>query len=71
MNTWRNGYRQQYLDAILKLEGRGRLWQGCVECSSLQAEFRCEDCFGYAALCRACSVQKHRYEPLHWLQVSL
>ena len=40
-----------------------------VDCLSIHAEYRCEDCFGGRLLCAKCMVERHRDEPLHIIQV--
>lgn len=65
--------RNNFQDALLRREGRGRWWsKGCMAegCLSLQAEYRCEDCFGSRLLCATCIVTRHRDEPLHILEVT-
>ncbi|KAF8210748.1 hypothetical protein K438DRAFT_2046357, partial [Mycena galopus ATCC 62051] len=58
-----------YLDALLRLEGRGPWWsRGCAVCKDTNATWRCEDCFGNRLLCGVCVVEKHWDEPLHVLQ---
>ncbi|KAF8214393.1 hypothetical protein K438DRAFT_1902273 [Mycena galopus ATCC 62051] len=60
-STW-IPHRDNYLDAFLRLEGRGPWWsRGCAVCKDTNATWRCEDCFGIA-------FYKHRDEPLHLLQ---
>ncbi|KAJ6591797.1 hypothetical protein DFH09DRAFT_1306514 [Mycena vulgaris] len=64
--------RNDFLDGLLRHEGRGPWWtKGCmgVGCLALQAEYRCEDCFGGWLFCRACIVERHRDEPLHIVQI--
>ena len=69
--TWRDRYRQQYLDENLALEGRGRTWGSglCVSCDQT-AYFRCQDCSLAAPLCRDYAIVTHRLNPLHVLEVS-
>jgi hypothetical protein len=63
--------RDNYLDGLLQLKGCGAWWSnGCVVCKHLNPTWRCEDCFGNRLLCGACVVEKHRDEPLHFLEVS-
>ncbi|KAJ7029929.1 hypothetical protein C8F04DRAFT_1211870 [Mycena alexandri] len=37
-------------------------------CLEMEAEYRCEDCFGGRLLCKGCMVERHRDEPMHLLQ---
>ncbi|KAJ6452203.1 hypothetical protein C8R45DRAFT_1057032 [Mycena sanguinolenta] len=61
--------RDNYLDGLLQLKGRGAWWSnGCAVCKHPNPAWRCEDCFGNRLLCGACVVEKHRDEPLHFLQ---
>ncbi|KAJ7071719.1 hypothetical protein B0H15DRAFT_793414 [Mycena belliarum] len=63
--------RMNYLDALVQREGRGPWWsKGCMGtgCLQLEAEYRCEDCFGGRLLCRSCILDRHRDEPLHLVQ---
>ncbi|KAJ7191676.1 hypothetical protein B0H12DRAFT_1039760, partial [Mycena haematopus] len=61
--------RDNYLDSLIQLKGRGAWWSnGCVACKHPNPTWRCEDCYGNRLLCGACVVEKHRDEPLHFLQ---
>jgi hypothetical protein len=64
------GFRDEYLAEMLRLEGRGNgQLQGCMSCSSAEGLYRCEDCLGGILECRSCCLQRHRYLPLHIIQV--
>ncbi|KAJ7194745.1 hypothetical protein GGX14DRAFT_537360 [Mycena pura] len=63
--------RNEILDGLVRREGRGPWWsKGCMalDCLSIHAEYRCEDCFGGQLLCAKCMVEWHRDEPLHIIQ---
>lgn len=63
-------YRDHYLDALLRHEGRGRyVKQGCSSCRNVTANYRCQDCHGGRLWCQACIIWEHRDEPLHKLEV--
>ncbi|KAG6809653.1 hypothetical protein H0H92_015320 [Tricholoma furcatifolium] len=66
--TWIN-YRDNYLDALLSLEGRG-MQQNCASCGSDNALYRCRDCHGHQMICRVCLEQIHAgWQPLHVIEV--
>ncbi|KAJ7604326.1 hypothetical protein FB45DRAFT_769378 [Roridomyces roridus] len=63
--------RNDILDAFIRREGRGLWWnKGCMNerCLSLEADYRCRDCFGGRLLCHSCVVEKHSDEPLHCIE---
>ncbi|KAJ7118695.1 hypothetical protein C8R43DRAFT_1091016 [Mycena crocata] len=61
--------RDSYADAMMKQQGRGPWWQkGCAHCGEADPQWRCEDCFANRLLCASCVVERHRDEPLHFLQ---
>ncbi|ESK83397.1 hypothetical protein Moror_15625 [Moniliophthora roreri MCA 2997] len=66
--TWREKYRESYLDWVLGTEGRGRLYSGSCKCSSPYAQYRCIDCFGYCLTCKACILEEHVANLLHRVQ---
>ncbi|KAK1224922.1 hypothetical protein PQX77_012162 [Marasmius sp. AFHP31] len=67
--TWKGEHRDEYLDGNMSTEGRGRLFQGtCGRCSSLNAKYRCLDCFGLRMVCKDCLLHTHKDEPLHMIQ---
>lgn len=68
--TWKQ-YRNEYLDACLTLNGRGRhdKCSTCPKCQKANPTFRCQDCFGFALYCKTCISDHHRNEPLHFLEV--
>ncbi|KAF8873404.1 hypothetical protein BD779DRAFT_1613679 [Infundibulicybe gibba] len=67
--TWRDNYRDSYLDATLLQEGRGRFSGRCSHCSSIDPKYRCRTCHGYRMLCHKCMLKKHEDEPLHIIEV--
>jgi hypothetical protein len=67
--TWRDNFREEYLEQSLALEGRGRLWGLCGVCGAQPASFRCQDCTGLMPMCRVCAIDSHRLNPLHILEV--
>lgn len=69
VKTW-IPHRDQYLDRMMRLEGRGAWWtKGCAQCKESNPTWRCEDCFGGRMLCMSCCISRHQDEPLHLLQV--
>lgn len=68
-------HRQKYLDELLRIEGLGEEAQPprcpcCPPESASEGKYKCEDCFGGALLCEKCTVEKHKFLPLHRLLVS-
>lgn len=63
-----------FLHELIRLDGRGDRQQLC-QCSSVQsqmtvdAEYRCRDCFGGELLCQSCIVKCHASNPLHSIEV--
>ena len=73
--TWKE-HRDEYLDACLVLNGRGRAFKSCtnlkcVSPASSTPTFRCQDCFGCGRYCKECIVSAHYLNPLHRIEVSL
>ncbi|KAL0576148.1 hypothetical protein V5O48_005839 [Marasmius crinis-equi] len=71
VRTWSSGHRDEYLDHILVLEGRGRMHANegkCARCTSECASFRCKMCWGLRVVCRSCLVKTHVDEPLHHIE---
>jgi hypothetical protein len=75
--------RDEYLDELLRLEGRGEFTSPtCPSCvhdafdvfddSSTPSppSIRCQDCFTGELLCEKCCVRLHRQHPLHVIEVS-
>ncbi len=64
-------YREQYLDEVLRLEGRGwaRLIAQCPLCDKAGPTFLCRECTGGDILCQECIVEIHAHLPLHRVQV--
>ncbi|KAJ7315117.1 hypothetical protein DFH08DRAFT_715859 [Mycena albidolilacea] len=73
MAQWADGFRDRFLDELLRLEGRGdhRHQTRCGNCDVVAAEapYRCKDCFSDALFCKACLVRMHRDNPLHRVEV--
>ncbi|KAJ7161942.1 hypothetical protein C8R43DRAFT_880650 [Mycena crocata] len=69
--TWVE-FRDQYLDEMLRLEGRGdaAVYSTCGGCGTANPAFRCENqaCFGAEMFCQTCVVARHQVLPTHWLQ---
>ncbi|KAK7045327.1 hypothetical protein VNI00_007576 [Paramarasmius palmivorus] len=66
--TWKEKYRDNYLDWILVGEGRGRLFTGTCRCGSPLAKFRCLDCLALPLSCKTCLIKQHQYLPVHRTQ---
>ena len=69
--TWVK-HRQEYLDACLILDGRGRFASCCanINCLAASPMHRCRDCFGQRLYCQTCILGLHQSLPLHRIQVS-
>ncbi|KAF7331140.1 CxC2 domain-containing protein [Mycena sanguinolenta] len=71
MLTWVD-FRDEYLDEMLRLEGRGGSfsWSRCASCEAENPLFRCahQICHGPEMFCAACIVQKHNCLPTHWIE---
>ncbi|KAJ7834666.1 hypothetical protein B0H13DRAFT_1913969 [Mycena leptocephala] len=69
--TW-VGHRDEYLDELLRLEGRGDvdIYSKCGSCNAANPEYRCEhqSCYGPGMFCCACIVARHEVLPTHWIQ---
>ncbi|KAJ7623110.1 hypothetical protein DFH06DRAFT_1142895 [Mycena polygramma] len=69
--TW-VGYRQQYLEEMFRLEGRGNIdvYSTCGGCGEANPAFRCEhqSCYGPGMFCQECIVVRHQVLPTHWIQ---
>ena len=81
MLVWKEGFRDIYLEELLRWEGRGDAWdEDEAKCLGCQArgiddpsagEYRCLDCFLPSLLCQECCVQRHCMLPLHIVEVSI
>ena len=71
MITWSQAFRDQYVDALLSGESRGRHRTRCanISCQALNPTFRCRDCFRRWLYCQDCILQRHRTNMLHWIEV--
>ncbi|KAK7050311.1 CxC2 domain-containing protein [Favolaschia claudopus] len=56
LNMWARYDQEQYLDELLRCEGRG------------DYEHRCRDCFTDALFCSACMVKLHADNPFHTIE---
>jgi hypothetical protein len=71
MLQWRDYSREQALDEMLRLEGRGVFAElPCGECSAPLPLYRCTDCFGGELFCQQCILSMHRRNPFHVVEVS-
>jgi hypothetical protein len=61
--------RDAYLDASLRLEGRGRWGTLCARCGVKEPKWRCKDCFGPSLWCHDCVEVLHEEAPLHRILV--
>ncbi|KAJ7050144.1 hypothetical protein C8F01DRAFT_1001117 [Mycena amicta] len=72
MLTWANEHQNEYLDELLRLEGRGypAIYSTCGGCGRADPTFRCEHqtCYGPSLFCEPCIVQRHAVLPTHWIQ---
>jgi hypothetical protein len=74
MLTWAE-HRDEYLDEMLRMEGRGypAIHSKCGGCSGADPQFRCEQqtCYGPGLFCKPCIVGRHAALPTHWIQVRI
>ncbi|KDR66325.1 hypothetical protein GALMADRAFT_1156932 [Galerina marginata CBS 339.88] len=78
MVLWKEGFRDIYLDEMLRLEGRGDAWADgeavCTDCMARKVDppapgvYRCAECFLPALLCKECCLRRHRILPLHTIE---
>ncbi|KAI0060333.1 hypothetical protein BV25DRAFT_1783282, partial [Artomyces pyxidatus] len=64
-------FRQDYLEEVLRLDGRGLFAAatGCPRCGSDESPtIRCRDCVGQELLCLSCAVKGHSRNPLHMVE---
>ncbi|RPD67932.1 hypothetical protein L226DRAFT_474192, partial [Lentinus tigrinus ALCF2SS1-7] len=63
-------FRDEYLDELLRHEGRGdrRTLSVCARCSQGNPILRCVECTGGDMLCHGCMLQDHSRLPLHRIQ---
>jgi hypothetical protein len=72
MKLWLHEH-ETYLLELIRLKGRGdyafrETCQGHNECAS-EPVYRCQDCFGAELYCKECTVNRHRENPLHKIEV--
>ncbi|KAJ6603281.1 hypothetical protein DFH09DRAFT_899292 [Mycena vulgaris] len=71
LKTW-VGFQDEYLDEMLRLEGRGDPagYSTCSECEAANPTFRCAQqlCHGGHMYCADCMVKKHQFLPMHWIE---
>ncbi|KAL0568415.1 hypothetical protein V5O48_013569 [Marasmius crinis-equi] len=70
LQTWVE-FRDLFLDYVLVLEGRGRLFHNtgrCAHCISEHASFRRQTCWGFRLVCKGCLITRHQDEPCHRLE---
>ncbi|KAJ7827921.1 hypothetical protein B0H13DRAFT_2240976 [Mycena leptocephala] len=71
VKKWKERYRYNWLNEVLRAEGRGDhvAHAKCVcrhpDCKSGMAEARCKDCHGCELLAKECMVREHERNPLH------
>ncbi|KAH8106476.1 hypothetical protein DFH11DRAFT_1691850 [Phellopilus nigrolimitatus] len=66
--------RQEYLDELIRHDGRGEFASGedkCPACASASITHRCLDCFGFPVSCKNCLLVAHRSLPLHAIEKTL
>lgn len=76
MKEWSGHYIQEYLDELIRLEGRGdaNKLSRCPSCKPTQIDadepiYRCDDCAGSLMECQTCCVSRHERLPLHIVKV--
>ena len=57
-------FEKLYLDHLLNHE-LPPIDLSCSTCGSLDARFRCLDCYGGCWFCQDCLIQSHNYHPFH------
>lgn len=66
-------HRDEYLEELIRLEGRGDLLRRCPTCppdgESGRPQYRCRDCFATDLVCLACCLSAHRDRPLDIIEV--
>ncbi|KAJ7170448.1 hypothetical protein C8R43DRAFT_876075, partial [Mycena crocata] len=69
--TWVE-HRDEYVDKMLRLEGRGSaaIYSTCGSCGQSNPAYRCEHqmCYGPGMFCHSCIVSRHEVLPTHWIQ---
>lgn len=63
-------HRQEYLDELLRTEGLGSHNTLCLHCQARDGSVKCMDCFGGGLHCVKCTLEQHRFLPLHRVLVS-
>ncbi|KAJ7908412.1 hypothetical protein B0H13DRAFT_1617500 [Mycena leptocephala] len=65
-------YRDDYLDEMLRLEGRGDpdMYMACHGCGAPDPVYRCahQTCYGSGLVCSTCIVKQHMLLPTHWIE---
>ncbi|KAJ7874250.1 hypothetical protein B0H13DRAFT_1894635, partial [Mycena leptocephala] len=68
----RMGYRDEYLDEMLRMEGRGgQVYDSnCASCGEQAPTYRCanQHCHEAEMFCAACIVKNHAVLPTHWVE---
>ncbi|KAJ6475387.1 hypothetical protein C8R45DRAFT_1102680 [Mycena sanguinolenta] len=71
MLTWAS-HQDEYLDEMLRLEGRGypAIYSKCGGCGEADPRYRCtlQACYGPGLFCKSCIVARHAVLPTHWIQ---
>ncbi|THU85061.1 hypothetical protein K435DRAFT_628287, partial [Dendrothele bispora CBS 962.96] len=63
-------YREEFLDEMLRLEGRRGMGKICSQCKMSSPIYRCtdDDCLRAGMMCKDCFVRCHQNHPLHWAE---
>lgn len=79
--VWTEKYRSQYLDELIRHEGRAdfRHETECYDCKQQNIEeelrgkslYRCKDCYTPDLVCASCCVKRHSQDPFHCIEVRL
>ncbi|KAL0570387.1 hypothetical protein V5O48_011577 [Marasmius crinis-equi] len=68
---WKERYRQEYLDELIRGDGRGDYrFSECMDCKARDGKIgtgvvRCDECFHGDLMCQECCVRCHCLNPLH------
>lgn len=71
MKTWLKHGRQHFIDELVRRNGLGDLSEPglCYCCEKSPATIRCMECSGSRLMCDECTIESHRRNPLHRIEV--
>ncbi|KAF7321649.1 CxC2 domain-containing protein [Mycena kentingensis (nom. inval.)] len=70
MRRWQESFRDDYLEALLWLDGRGADVEStsCSRCRLHRPQYRCTECHSSGFLCKQCVLDTHAIFPFHWVE---